>query len=130
MSTLTHTTKLIATSCWCGIPFAIPENLHTQMHDGGNSCHCPNGHSMYYDNSYKDRLAAEQAKHDQTRARLDAEKTALTAQKAATTREKNKRERIEKRVAAGVCPVCNRTFQQLARHMKGQHPEYPGGHDH
>jgi hypothetical protein len=24
----------------------------------------------------------------------------------------------------GVCPCCNRTFQQLARHMKAKHPGY------
>jgi hypothetical protein len=32
--------------------------------------------------------------------------------------------RIKKRVAAGVCPCCNRSFKDLARHMAGQHPDY------
>jgi hypothetical protein len=27
-------------------------------------------------------------------------------------------------VANGVCPCCNRTFQNLARHMAGKHPDY------
>lgn len=43
----------------------------------------------------------------------------LTAHKGHTTRLKN-------RIAAGVCPCCQRTFVNLARHMKGQHPNYKG----
>jgi Zn finger protein HypA/HybF involved in hydrogenase expression len=118
---LTLTTELIATSCWCGIPFAIPKNLHRTMHDDGHSCYCPNGHSMSYRESYKDELAAEQSRHDQTKADLKA-------QRAATTKQRNARLRIEKRIAAGVCPCCNRTFQQLARHMKTKHAEYVAEH--
>jgi uncharacterized small protein (DUF1192 family) len=34
--------------------------------------------------------------------------------------------RTKKRVAAGVCPCCNRTFENLARHMAGEHPGYAG----
>lgn len=41
----------------------------------------------------------------------------LAAQKGVTTRIKN-------RIANGVCPCCQRTFKNLARHMKGQHPNY------
>lgn len=41
----------------------------------------------------------------------------LSAQKGVTTRIKN-------RIGNGVCPCCNRTFANLARHMKGQHPDY------
>lgn len=32
--------------------------------------------------------------------------------------------RIKRRVSAGVCPCCNRTFQCLARHMATKHPDY------
>ena len=38
-------------------------------------------------------------------------------QKAAKTRIKN-------RIANGVCPCCNRSFQNLHQHMKKQHPDY------
>lgn len=39
------------------------------------------------------------------------------AEKAAKTRIKN-------RVAKGVCPCCNRTFENLQRHMTTKHPDY------
>lgn len=33
-------------------------------------------------------------------------------------------ERLRRRTAAGVCPCCNRSFVQLARHMKTKHPDH------
>lgn len=52
-------------------------------------------------------------------ARLERDhvKRSLTAHKGHTTRIKN-------RIAAGVCPCCNRTFKNLARHMGNKHPDY------
>lgn len=32
--------------------------------------------------------------------------------------------RLRKRASAGVCPCCNRTFSQLARHMQTKHPTF------
>lgn len=29
------------------------------------------------------------------------------------------------RIGAGICPCCNRTFSQLARHMQSKHPDVP-----
>ncbi len=36
------------------------------------------------------------------------------------------------RIVSGVCPCCNRTFQNLARHIAGQHPDFaePAGGEH
>jgi hypothetical protein len=51
------------------------------------------------------------------RAERGQAKASLTAQKAATTRAR-------RRSAAGTCPCCGRTFQQLVRHEKAKHPEH------
>lgn len=32
--------------------------------------------------------------------------------------------KIKKRVSKGVCPCCNRSFENLKNHMESQHPEY------
>jgi len=55
--------------------------------------------------------------HDQTRADRDHKEAQRRAEKAAKTRIKN-------RIGNGVCPCCNRTFKDLASHMKCKHPEY------
>ena len=57
--------------------------------------------------------AAVVAERNDVRRKLSAAKGALT--------------RTKKRVANGVCPCCNRTFQNLSRHMQGQHPGYEEG---
>lgn len=41
--------------------------------------------------------------------------------------EREARKAVEKklnRVSAGTCPCCNRSFKQLAAHMKNKHPDY------
>ncbi len=69
---------------------------------------------------------------DRLREQLDAKARELVVSKCETSRERNLREHAEKmraesdrklrRVKVGVCPCCNRTFTNLARHMKTKHP--------
>ncbi len=54
-----------------------------------------------------------QKKHNET----------VTEELLGTISEKNKLSRQLKRVNKGVCPCCNRTFVNLANHMKTTHPE-------
>jgi hypothetical protein len=121
--------NLVATTCWCGIKLAIPENLYDWMQeDSGRSCYCPAGHKFYFTEgraarlerelkAEKDRRARAQAAADRHRARADHNEARRVAQKAATTRAR-------KRHAAGVCPACKRTFQNVQRHMESKHPDY------
>lgn len=67
----------------------------------------------------RNRLASERAQHDQTKAALKYEQHRGSAARGLVTRIKN-------RVSRGVCPCCNRTFANLARHMGTQHPGYAG----
>ena len=127
-STLTQTVTLVPVTCWCGMPHAIPKDLdayNQRQRDNGlpqQSVYCPAGHSWSYSGKSKVELlerdlAAERARKDQLRQEVKVLGDRLNAEKAAKSRLKN-------RVAAGVCPCCNRTFQNLARHMKGQHPDF------
>lgn len=133
--TMEFTDRLVVVTCWCGINHAVPENLRSHQqrcHDDGRevpSIYCPLGHSHAPAGksrsaklreeleAEKNRRARAQAQADRERARADETERRRVAQKAATTR-------LGKRAKAGVCPCCNRTFKQLARHMAGQHPEY------
>lgn len=72
---------------------------------------------------------------DRLREQLAVKSSELSAAKCETARERNLREQEERRraeaerklnrVGAGVCPCCNRTFTNLARHMKTKHPRNP-----
>lgn len=44
----------------------------------------------------------------------------IAAQRGQTTKLKN-------RIAKGVCPCCQRSFQNLKRHMESQHPDFSTG---
>lgn len=62
--------------------------------------------TRYWRVSYED----EESQHKSTKRQLGTTKAQLT--------------KTKKRVSNGVCPCCNRTFKQLARHMENKHPEY------
>lgn len=102
----------------CGIRFAAPEFFMAEKKKTGQVWYCPNGHSRVYLESTETTLRRE----------LEAEKQAR-AMEAASRRIAEDRQRkaelalkrVEKRVHAGVCTCCNRTFQNLARHMKSKH---------
>jgi hypothetical protein len=88
------------------------------------SLFCPLGHEYFLKGKGENaRLRAEVASL-RDRVDLYQGQRDSTERSLATTR--GHMTRLKKRVAAGVCPCCNRTFQDLAKHMKGQHPKYVG----
>ena len=127
--TLTHTTQLVVVTCWCGMPHAVPEELRAKQerdHRDGvrpqQDIYCPLGHSYIISGEgdaerLRRVLAAERERAGRLAAERDQAQASARAQKGAATRAR-------KRAAAGVCPCCNRTFKQLARHMKSQHPDF------
>lgn len=60
---------------------------------------------------------------DKIRRERDAYKQREETIRADLEATRKKMERLNKRVTRGVCPCCNRTFKQLATHMKNKHPE-------
>ncbi len=72
----------------------------------------------------------EQLKRDKEQAALgfqaelnEKQHLLLVAQKHAES-ERRKRRRIEARVSKGVCPCCNRTFENVQKHMETKHRGY------
>ena len=119
---------LVVDRCWCGIQHAIPMNLHEtakRHRDEGRKpveIYCPLGHSYIKSGESKvdelnRRLAAERARHDQTRAELRSTEAKRRAHKAVATK-------LKKRAAAGMCPCCETSFPNLREHMVQEHPEF------
>lgn len=120
--TMNYTGELTITTCWCGMVHAVPRELyeyqqraHRDGHREVPDIYCPLGHAHIPSGESK----AAQLKREL--AERDAQLTAVRDQLAAAEREQT---RVAKRVANGVCPCCNRSFVQLARHMKCKHPDY------
>lgn len=106
--------------CVCDLTFAVPDYWHDNRRQDGQGFSCPNGHSLSFKDSENARL-----KRDLERAR--ARETHLRDQRDAAERSasahKGQATKLRKRVANGVCPDCNRSFQNVARHMASKHPE-------
>jgi hypothetical protein len=119
--------------CECGMVFAMPHAVKLRLRRSHALFYCPAGHPQYFSGeSDEERLHKElaqaerrvkewQSEYDQEWKAHKATERRLSATKGVLTRTK-------KRIAHGVCPCCNRTFANLARHMGGQHPDYEAEH--
>jgi len=127
------TVELSEVNCGeCGGTYALNKRYKDQKYQDGGSWNCPYcqcwwGYSQNNENSKlkkqveilerSKKFAERQAEIAREDARYEC--NCARAQKAAKTRLKN-------RIKHGVCPCCNGTFKQLARHMKNKHPDYAG----
>lgn len=111
-------TELVQLQCGtCGTWHAIPKTMHEHCIEEGGFWHCPNGHRRGYREGRREREAV--------RRERDALKQKVAELDDAAAAERHAREDVEtaKRSAvAGVCPSCNRTFQNVQKHMKKKHP--------
>lgn len=122
----------IETCFKCDVRFGMPDGTYqtniAQKEKGG--FFCPHGHSQVYvtgetevtklrreRDRLKQRIAYKDDAVREAEARAENEKRRASGFKGQVTRIKN-------RVSAGVCPCCNRTFENLARHMNSQHPKF------
>lgn len=116
--------------CSCSTPFMMQGHLIRRLKATKNSFYCPScGTSQGWFGQNKEEKLKDELDRSERRLQLEknrresAEREAerqshiARGQKAAKTRLKN-------RIKNGVCPCCNRTFANLAKHMSGQHPEY------
>lgn len=72
----------------------------------------------------KERLARTQTALERQEAATVVAWAAADLQQRRANGFKGQMRKTMKRVGAGVCPCCNRTFSALARHMAAKHPEH------
>lgn len=112
----------------CAIPFAVPSQYRAYLKDTGETFHCPNGHSQHYSESTIDKLKKELEKEHSAKDRLwkiiDSKNETINSIERQKAAIKGHATRLKNRVKNGVCPCCNRTFSNLADHMKSKHPEF------
>jgi hypothetical protein len=106
----------------CNIDFGIGDDFMTRRRDDHEVFYCPNGHQNFYTGQSRAEKAEAALKRAEARAlswrdQAEVAERARRAQKGANTK-------LKKRIAAGVCPCCKRSFVNVARHMAGQHPDY------
>lgn len=131
MSSIITTEIIVGHRCGeCGILFGMPDDFLTQRKRDGKTFYCPNGHGRHYSETEAQRLKKQLERaqqnyeymrnsRDAARDQADSAERSRRALKGVVTRQRN-------RAAAGVCPVdgCHRHFQNLQRHIAGQHPDF------
>lgn len=116
---LPQTIQMVDMTCpSCGVSYAMPASLRAEREKDGRSFYCVNGHSLSYHETEAMRLRKmlDAANKDNTAMAQQVRDAQLAEQRAV-----DEAKRIKRRVKAGVCPCCNRTFQNLARHMATKH---------
>lgn len=98
-----------ALECYaCACLFAVTSDFKKNRVGDHNTFYCPNGHPQ----SYIGETEAE---------RLKKQLAQETSRRALAEDNASKFERKLKRVQNGVCPECNRSFENLQRHIKTKH---------
>jgi hypothetical protein len=120
--TFTESITLAQMNCGqCGGTYAINERYRQHRLEQGGFWKCPYcNHSWGYGESENQRL--QKALEEKQKAVVAAKCETLAANQARELAER-KLSKLSRRVRCGLCPCCNRSFQNLQRHMKTKHPE-------
>lgn len=102
--------------------FAMTATFMKKRRDDRFSFYCPAGHAQHYTGpSEEQKLKKELERKAEMlmAAELRAESAEKDRQQIGKAHQK-----MRTRVMNGVCPCCNRTFQNLMAHMKTEHPNF------
>lgn len=116
----------------CAIPFAVPTRYKQHLKDSQDSFYCPNGHSQSYTKSTEtilrekiQRIERQKEQEENYLRSIISRKEELINSKSKEVKVlKSKHTKLKNRIANGVCPCCQRSFQNLHEHIKNQHPDY------
>lgn len=119
--------SMIWITCYaCGVAYGMARHVYDQRRKDKEAFFCTNGHSAVFSadlvEQQKRQIASlEQSlkfandDRDDARRREDKAVRSERAQKANVTK-------LKRRAQHGVCAHCNRTFENVARHMLTKHP--------
>jgi len=109
----------------------IPQNLEQSARRSSKiEFFCAYGHGQIFAEGESDetRLRRERDRLIQRLAERDDEIRRQKELREGTERRlsaaRGQVTKIKNRVGHGICPCCNRTFENLARHMGSKHPTY------
>lgn len=129
-----YTVELAAMTCpvkGCGVTYGLNEPTRLARQQDHGNWYCTNGHVL----RYPSKSDAEIARDERDAARSLAHREAVRRRETESRLQRAERRRaaavgqttkLKNRIGNGVCPCCNRTFVDLARHMAGQHPNFTG----
>jgi len=127
MTTFTEFVTLARINCGkCGGTYAINETYRAEKETVGGWWHCPYcecswGYGVSENGRLKRELEEKERLLRQEKCEALRNQQLLDAERLAHGAALRK----IRRVSRGVCPCCNRTFENLARHMATKHKDQP-----
>lgn len=123
MSTYVEGVEMETHQCGeCHIVFAATVDFWAKRRRDRKSWFCPNGHSrVFLGKTEEQRLKEELERAQQMRDAAEARAETATQERERIAKA---HKTMRKRVMNGVCPCCNRTFQNLMQHMRTEHPDF------
>lgn len=106
----------------CGVSFALTDDFIARRRADHRDFYCPNGHNRYW--PQESELERERRLRKQAEARSTHYSDQMEAEKRSAAAVRGHLTRLRKRIAAGVCPWCQRTVKQMADHVQDKHPEH------
>lgn len=121
--TVFHSVSVVVHECYsCGVIYGITQRMHNERLEDGGAWYCPNGHRTVFKEPKLASMQRDLNRANQQIARAEDERREAEKREAAAKAEVR---RLKTRIGAGICPCCNRTFSQLAKHMRSKHPDVP-----
>jgi hypothetical protein len=123
---------VIEQCCNCGITFAMTAEFkkdRLERRPNDQTFYCPRGHAQHYTGeSEATKLRRERDRLKQREAYLEDQRREANEradhQAARARGYKGHAAKLTKRAKAGVCPCCQRSFENLRRHMEHEHPKF------
>lgn len=118
----------------CGGPIAMSEEMIASRKRDRKSFYCVAGHPQRFAgkneaDKLREELALERKRKEWAQQEAQAQRDARGAAERQVRAQKAAKTRLKNRIAHGVCPCCQRTFQNLARHMTTRHPSWSSAED-
>ena len=112
----------------CAIMFGVPTRFDKDRRNDHQSFYCPMGHiNIYKGETEAEKMRRERDIYIQRVAQRDDEikrqKSLREVAERQTAAARGQVTKIKKRVGAGMCPHCRRTFSQLTNHVRMMHPK-------
>jgi DNA-binding XRE family transcriptional regulator len=120
MSNFVDNIEFVTVHCYkCSMPFAMTRDFNDRRLKDRADWFCPRGHAQHYiGKSEEQKLREEVERQRQMREAEEARRLRVEQERDQVARAHHK---MRVRVMNGVCPCCNRTFQNLMQHMQTEH---------
>ncbi len=121
-----HVTMIWIRCGACGVAYGMAQHVYDARQADGQAFYCTNGHARVYRVTEVDELKRKLAATEQSLQFTRADRDAAHARELKACRRESAQKanvtKLKRRAEAGVCAHCNRTFDNVARHMKTKHP--------